>query len=421
MKKLLMLTTILCLLMGVCPVNTAQAASHFHALCTIDGCEHFEHDHSDYYFVPLRAASDLSAGCYYLTEDTDVGTLTIGNGRELRLCLNGHTLYHNGIILNENDDWYNTRLYLCDCKGGGQIKPRPGSSAGITVNNSALFLYGGKVTGHTNTAITLHTSPTEYSAAELYVFGGEISGNSGVNGGGIACINDPSNDTFPYVALMGGVIRNNTATRGGGVYISRGFLCLEDTSIADNAATEGGGVYMTGNSYYELRNGVHIERNRTTGGMGGGLYVSGKIGGEVSGKDLFIYNNTSDGKPCNLYLARDMHRIVSMGGSSGKIGLYVEDPVTPDEPLRFLDGFDDTSVREEDIAVFVSDQGYGIRLQDYPYEDVRGTEGVLYVPTTPTPAPVPPATGDSAPVLLWAALLLMTAGAAVLLRRRAAR
>ena len=423
MKKLAVLVLLLCLLMSVCPVGMAFT-SHMHYNCgATSACDQYGHYHpSDTFYDALSSGSSLYVNAgetgYYLTGDTTIDTISISGNGQVYLCLNGYTLYHDGISLT--DDY--PRLHLCDCKGGGKVMPRPGSSAGIDVNAGWLYMYSGTITGHTNTAIRLGRND-EDARGVFEMLGGEISGNSGVNGGGISC-----DAAMCILYLQGGVIKNNTASRGGGIYLSRGSHEIYKTEISGNSAVNGGGGYLalhdTESFCQVLITRANITGNRTTGGMGGGIYAMN--GARISIGSSTVYNNTSNGKACNMHFTKGYFDKNEEGwwkplenmSVNEKIGISVEDTVTPDSPLRFLTQFD-SSLSERSLSAYVSDQGYSLRLVAVN-EDAN--VGELYVPRVPAPpVPTPPATGDGAPVLLWAAMLLMTAGAAMLLRRRLAK
>ena len=428
MKKLLVLMITLCLLMSVCPVGMAVSA-HRHYACGVVDCP----DHSYWSsreYMPLPAGGSLTVDGYtavhFLTQNTSLDALNVINDGKLYLCLNGYTLYHDGITLQRDY----SEVYLCDCKGGGKVMPKPGSNAGIDVNSGCLYLYSGTITGHTNTAIRLGRND-EDARGIFEMLGGEISGNSGVNGGGISC-----DAAMCTLYLQGGVIKNNTASRGGGFYLSRGNHEIYMTEISGNSAVNGGGGYLalhdTESFCQIVITRANITGNRTTGGMGGGIYAMN--GARISIGSSTVYNNTSNGKACNMHFTKGYFDKNEEGwwkplenmSVNEKIGISVEDTVTPDSPLRFLTQFD-SSLGERSLSAYVSDQGYSLRLVAVN-EDAN--VGELYVPRvpappvpapTPTPVPAPPATGDNTPVLLWAAMLLIAAGAAVLLRRKMAK
>ncbi|MEO0602215.1 MAG: MopE-related protein, partial [Myxococcota bacterium] len=77
-------------------------------------------------------------------------------------------------------------------------------------------------------------------SATLLVTGGEIVGNRGVDGGGLTVRGGQVN-------VVGTVVRDNEATRGGGAYVERGAgLVLQEAQLVGNRAVDGGGVWVDG-------------------------------------------------------------------------------------------------------------------------------------------------------------------------------
>jgi predicted outer membrane repeat protein len=121
--------------------------------------------------------------------------------------------------------------------------------------------------------------------------GGEISGNTANNGGGV------SGD----ITMSGGKISGNTANNGGGV---SGTLTMNGGEISSNTSSLGGGVYVNGNHTITM-NGGEISYN-TASTNGGGVYVDGDNttftmnGGEISyntastsGGGVYVYRGTT--------------------------------------------------------------------------------------------------------------------------------
>jgi hypothetical protein len=79
--------------------------------------------------------------------------------------------------------------------------------------------------------------------SEFTMSGGEISGNTAGNAGGVG-VWQYTNGTFN---MSGGVIKNNTASAdGGGVYVLwSGTFNMTGGEIAVNTANRGGGLYKT--------------------------------------------------------------------------------------------------------------------------------------------------------------------------------
>ena len=92
--------------------------------------------------------------------------------------------------------------------------------------------------------------------------------------------------------INGGVISNNTSNgTGGGIYCESSELTVNNLKILNNSATYGGGVYISDNFTTSIFNNVEVKENNTTIGSGGGIYAYGKI--IISGDNTIISNNTA--------------------------------------------------------------------------------------------------------------------------------
>ena len=92
-------------------------------------------------------------------------------------------------------------------------------------------------------------------------------------GGGLDIEGIDINITKPVLVMNGGVVRNNTAPRGGGIYITRGHALFNGGTVEENTASyEGGGVYSRNVGYIEANN-LTIQNN-TAAQTGGGLYLA---------------------------------------------------------------------------------------------------------------------------------------------------
>jgi len=97
------------------------------------------------------------------------------------------------------------------------------------------------------------------------------------DGGGIHFDATGSIDVYENGISMDGygdtsLIIGNTATNGGGIFISCGFFVLNHASIENNTATgDGGGIFLQGTSYFDMYDG-RISGNRAVNG--GGIFRS---------------------------------------------------------------------------------------------------------------------------------------------------
>lgn len=169
-----------------------------------------------------------------------------------------------------------------------------------------------------------------------------ITGNSAVNGGGVAVLNGNFTMTNGSIGPKGEG-EANTATNGGGVYVSFGEIWLKGGNVAYNEATNGGGAYVTGGQLVMLggslanNTATAIEGNPATGNGGGG-YVAGNfrmLDGSISGNSAkngggihvnegnidivfgTISNNsaTNDGGGFHVFTAGKEVNVVMLSGS----------------------------------------------------------------------------------------------------------
>jgi uncharacterized repeat protein (TIGR02543 family) len=158
---------------------------------------------------------------------------------------------------------------------GGTIINNIGTDAmggGVMIGRSDFTITGGLITGNTAT----EGGGLFYSSSTADISNATISNNTAsVAGGGVYANAAALNMT--NVTITG----NTTATDGGGVFylanVTSGLLAFNMTGglIANNTAGSGGGVYVNSSSIFNL-NGGTISNNRALGAFGaGGIYVDG--------------------------------------------------------------------------------------------------------------------------------------------------
>ena len=197
------------------------------------------------------------------------------------------------------------------------------AAAMITVNT------GGTLEMNASVSIIKNTNTSSLEAAGVYVNGGTFNMKGGIIGGSEANKNNgrgvrvTNSGTFN---MTGGTVSYNSASSGGGVYVSNGTFTMSNATISNNSATGtygdgGGGVYVSTNGVFTMGSNAYIISN-TAAANGGGVYVvegtfimnGGVIGGSAANK------NTASGKGGGIY-AYDASttRLISFTINSGNI------------------------------------------------------------------------------------------------------
>ena len=236
------------------------------------------------------------------------GALAVPHDKYIVLDLNGYTI-NRGLTENEvGGSVINVsgNLVIRDTSAIGNGKITGGKTAnwggGVRMHpNSSIILEGGSITGNegSNSDAAYGVGGGVYvdDGATFTMLGGSVSGNTTTsNGGGVYLA---ANSVFE---MKGGVISGNTSTMisGGGIF-SEGdsSITLSGGEIKNNTAIRGGGLYVTGS--FDMSGNAEIHHNNAilrtsdnTGGYAGGLYLAA-----VSKETLVIdggkiYNNTAD-------------------------------------------------------------------------------------------------------------------------------
>ena len=197
--------------------------------------------------------NEATAGAKLIELNTDMktDTLTINEGKDITIDLNGHTIDRglkeataNGSVIVVN---------------GGNLTIKDGT------NTNTGKITGGNITGD---------YPDGYGGGVLVKNGklvletGQIAGNSARYGGGISVLSGEA-------TINGGIIQDNKSTaQGGGIYLlHKGSLKLNTNGKITNnyAGGGGGGVFARGNF---MMSGGEVSKN-TAIQNGGGVYVYG--------------------------------------------------------------------------------------------------------------------------------------------------
>ena len=323
---------------------------------------------------------------YYLADDLELnGSLNISSGRAINLCLNGHSIKQTGNVDAITVDNYNVvNLYDCSENNKGQITHTDDATGrGIKFFASAsnqFNMYGGTITGNHATATNDNTGGgvlvTGSAKGSFNLHGGVITGNSAANGGGVAVCSTQSNNksTSRNFNMSGGTISDNQTTEnGGGVYVeNNGRVTVSGGEIKNNTATKGGGIgggtHGTSSGsidastcppiYITVSDSAKITGNRAP--VGGGIYAGDDAhgycrftmtGGEISGNtsvydkiytyngggvylggtmtvsgDAKIVNNNKGSESNNVFLPQDYTMTIGDGGLGSGASIGVTSP-----------------------------------------------------------------------------------------------
>jgi hypothetical protein len=189
----------------------------------------------------------------------------------------------------------------------------------ISVNGGTLIMNeGSKITSNISSSYGGGGGVYVYSGGTFTMNGGEISGNTARNGGGV-CV-------YGTFTMNGGEISGNTTDDGGGggVYVyDGGTFTMNGGKISDNTYSSssydygGGGVYVNYGTF--TMSGGEISSN-TSNANGGGVFINGTYetftmsGGEISG-------NTANRNGGGVYVNRGTFTM-SGGEISGNTADY---------------------------------------------------------------------------------------------------
>lgn len=274
MKKILSLVLVLTMILSVVPVVPVAAEVSDPGLTA--------HTHSDAHTcgekcpggaITWTAWNNTSSlptadGHYYLTADVQLtGTKDIGAGKDITICLNGYNIRSastaRAVALNG-------KLTISDCTAYTYNDEYiAGSVVGATCADGAIFsvrrggtlvLESGKLTGGktTNTAgggaIFMQKGTSAGAGGKMYMYGGEISGNEGYNGGAI-CVGGADADCVPAAFYMygGKITGNNARGNGGAIYLdSRSVAVIENGEVTENTAAAKAEAVLVSGAYAQL-------------------------------------------------------------------------------------------------------------------------------------------------------------------------
>ena len=313
-----------------------------------------------------------SSGTVTLTNDVicdnqEYGPITIPEGVNVTIDLNGYKIDRNlteavdkGAVI----DVYGSLTVKDDsCAKTGTItggKTQNNSpemvAGGIQVNGGSLVLESGSITG---CSASMRGAGVNVEGGSFIMKGGSISENRArSHGAGV----DITSGTF---TMTGGIISENSAVVGGGVYATQSDLFLSGGEISGNTASNesgtegsGGGLNVEGDVNVTLT-GCKITGN--TALKGGGVRFWLKSGSDYKfnvGKDTVITGNTdANGNPSNLYLnnfnQKTMLTVMDGENAPNGMNIGISSKTTPTdlEPVQISDA----SASIGDLGYFSSD------------------------------------------------------------------
>jgi|GEM_PF-560981 len=199
---------------------------------------------------------------------TLVGRSANGNGSEDNFTSVVSVVYGGTLIMNERS----------------KITGNTGWSGGVSIFGGTFIMYGGEVSGNTGVdAGGVSVGLSAWGGVGTFVMrGGEVSGNTGRDVGGVTV-----SEGMLFV-MYGGEVSGNTGNSshiGGGVVVWGTFVMRGGEVSGNIAYGSGGGVHISANGTFVMHGG---EVSRNTAGSGGGVNISANgmfamHGGKVSG------------------------------------------------------------------------------------------------------------------------------------------
>ena len=222
--------------------------------------------------------------------------------------------------------------------GGTLQKNQAKDGGGIAAEESSKVNVSDTGTRTDDTGTIYKNTATEYgggifaqSSSEVKVTGGSIKDNSASSGGGIAAQGGAD------VTVEGGSIILNTATADGAGIWGHGadfIIKVLGGSIVQNTATgSGGGVYLDDDAQAEISTSTdgstHGTISDNTAARGGGVYVAS--GAELIVENGYVINNNAVGTPNSVSTAwKQNASLLGVGG-----GIYIADGKSDANPATF--------------------------------------------------------------------------------------
>ena len=298
--------------------------AHTHCICGNSSCNEDGHGEAVTFATVLTQALleqnryTLSDGTYYLN-----GTLSPVNKIEITgtvtICLNGRTIQSTAADQSVFEIADGGKLTLTDCTSNpGTVTHSNVTGSGVEVKKGTFTMYGGEISGN---SASNGGGVYVCGGSTFDLYGGKISGNTVTNDGGGVCV--ATNGKFN---MHGGKIEisgNTAATYGGGVYVATtGEFNMRGGTIggaaadkANKAKNGGGGVYVSGGTF-------NMSGGSITGNDSNGVFVWGNATFTVSGAAT-VKGNTREGAASNVFLTGSAKITIGgeLTGSPNSIGV----------------------------------------------------------------------------------------------------
>ncbi len=290
------------------------------------------------------ASTPADSGYYVLTQDAVLTeSITIPEGKEITICLNGHTVTSDVRMFKI----YGT-LNLCDHKDAeGNYKGKLSSSYSNTVDengnvttkaygalaylynttaSSRLNIYGGiyEHTGQTFRGGLVYIGNKQdvpENTASFYLYDGVLTGGNAVEFGGAVMVTNNG-----HFVMQGGKITNSQSASGGAVAINNNnaSIGISGGVITGNASTGNGAAVHMDYGLLTMNGGMIVGNTAT--GSGGGVNVQGgrfeMTGGSLDGNTGDQGGNIRINKTGTVILEGDAKVINGNAKNGGNITMF---------------------------------------------------------------------------------------------------
>ena len=282
-----------------------------------------------------KADSLPTSGQYYLTKDVTLTGETQISG-DLTLCLNGFVIKTTGSkrVLSTKDG-SGVTFTVTDCTAytendvyyAGAITGSKDASAGggavFVRRSTTMKLYDGRLTQNTSTiaggGVALQASGNGHAGAKMYMYGGEISDNTAINGttyktGGAVYLG--SGCVFE---MTGGTLSGNKGSGGGAIYaIGTNTVTLKNATVTGNTASYTGAALHCANTTVTIQD-SDLSGNTCTNATAGGTIRMDNAAGKVilSGKTVIAGNTLAKGKGDIMLMNTGTNKLTVDGLTAG--------------------------------------------------------------------------------------------------------